>query len=116
MPRAKRKVLDKSKSSIKASASTKRNSRSTPRRQAESEAIMQHSAAPTAEANEPPLFFWKETEKEGGFLSPWYKSQFKNEGATYESVGHAIMAEKARIFGDKVLAPSPDIRSMRFLI
>ncbi|CAO2648161.1 Nn.00g090830.m01.CDS01 [Neocucurbitaria sp. VM-36] len=101
MPRAKRKVLDKSKSSIKSSAKTKRRSRSTSRGQAESEAVMQHSTEAAAGANEPPLFFWKETEKEGGFLSPWYKSQFRNEGATYESVGHAIMAEKARIFGDK---------------
>lgn len=53
---------------------------------------------------EKPLFFWRETEKEGGFLSPWYPlcSFTGDDGMEYESVGHYIMAEKARLFNDEV--------------
>jgi predicted NAD-dependent protein-ADP-ribosyltransferase YbiA (DUF1768 family) len=49
-----------------------------------------------------PLFFWRETESEGGFLSPWYLSSFSAYDHTYESIGHFIMASKARLFKDEV--------------
>ncbi|PVH75189.1 DUF1768-domain-containing protein [Cadophora sp. DSE1049] len=52
-------------------------------------------------SNGHPLFFWRETEAEGGFLSPWYPSQFSENGHTYESVGHFVMASKARLFNDE---------------
>lgn len=49
-----------------------------------------------------PVIFWKEAEREVGFLSPWYKCKFKESGVKYDSVGHLILAEKARLYGDKV--------------
>jgi predicted NAD-dependent protein-ADP-ribosyltransferase YbiA (DUF1768 family) len=49
------------------------------------------------------VFFWKETEREVGFLSPWYKCRFKESGVPYTSVGHFILAEKARLFKDNVV-------------
>lgn len=55
---------------------------------------------------EPPLFFYKETEPEGGFLSLWYKAPFKTGEITYQSAGHAILAAKARLFDDKVFIPT----------
>lgn len=117
MPRSKRKVVAKTKTLRKASINTESRSRGATRRQADIEGSMQNSTEAAAEATNPPFFFWKETEKEGGFLSPWYKSQFKHEGATYDSVGHAIMAEKARIFGDKVPAsPNHVLLDIMFLM
>ncbi|KAJ6195989.1 hypothetical protein J3E72DRAFT_245083 [Bipolaris maydis] len=55
---------------------------------------------PTEDGNRPVLF-WKETERDVGFLSPWYMCVFKESGVRYTSVGHFILAEKARLFGDK---------------
>lgn len=49
-----------------------------------------------------PVFFWKETEREFGFLCPWYKCVFKEGGVRSTSVGHPILAEKVRLFGDNV--------------
>ncbi|KAH8725696.1 hypothetical protein GQ44DRAFT_706950 [Phaeosphaeriaceae sp. PMI808] len=61
----------------------------------------------------PPLYFWKETEAKVGFLSPWYKTPLHFGDVIYDSVGHYIMAEKARIFHDrktrqKILASKSD--------
>ncbi|KAJ4300779.1 hypothetical protein N0V90_002867 [Kalmusia sp. IMI 367209] len=47
-----------------------------------------------------PLFFWKETEPESGFLSPWYKVSFNGDNRIFKSAGHMILAEKAKLFGD----------------
>ncbi|KAF2026062.1 DUF1768-domain-containing protein, partial [Setomelanomma holmii] len=49
-----------------------------------------------------PVFFCDpDTSDEGGFLSPWWRSQFVVKGVVYKKAGHYIMAEKARAFGDK---------------
>ncbi|KAF1843225.1 DUF1768-domain-containing protein [Cucurbitaria berberidis CBS 394.84] len=101
MPKAKRKVVAKPKPSTKPTTAAKGRSNAKAHDRVDIDASMRRSMSAATEANEPPFFFWKETEREGGFLSPWYKSQFRMEGSTYESVGHAIMAEKARVFGDK---------------
>ena len=49
-----------------------------------------------------PLFFYNETKSATGFLCPWYKAPFHEDGVEYQSVGHAIVAHKARIFKDEV--------------
>ncbi|KAH7396137.1 hypothetical protein BKA66DRAFT_409366 [Pyrenochaeta sp. MPI-SDFR-AT-0127] len=97
MPKTKRKVVSKSKRPIKDKASSLKLKATKKTKSNNSIRVNKEAVA----ANEPPLFFWKESETEGGFLSPWYKSRFRVDGVMYESVGHAIMAEKARIFGGK---------------
>ncbi|KAJ4352533.1 uncharacterized protein N0V89_007882 [Didymosphaeria variabile] len=54
-------------------------------------------------AAEGPVFFWKETEAETGFLSPWYKTRFKEGHQHYQSAGHMVLGEKAKLFGDTVI-------------
>ena len=39
--------------------------------------------------------------KSRGFLSPWYLTSFIVDGETYSSVEHFMMAQKAKLFGDK---------------
>ncbi|KAF2118644.1 hypothetical protein BDV96DRAFT_360550 [Lophiotrema nucula] len=120
MPKAKRKAVAKAK--ISTQPSTNRRTRSSVR--AESKVKIKEEAQESApqpsparvKANrrinvkaetstippkQPPLFFWKETEREGGFLSPWYRSTFQSNGRTYQSAGQCIIAAKARTFGDK---------------
>ncbi|KAL1612023.1 hypothetical protein SLS60_000246 [Paraconiothyrium brasiliense] len=55
---------------------------------------------PRTKSTNETTFFWKETDKVTGFLSPWYKSKFEKGGVAYQSVGQYIMAEKARLFKD----------------
>jgi predicted NAD-dependent protein-ADP-ribosyltransferase YbiA (DUF1768 family) len=97
MPKAKRKVIAKRKVVAKPKPPKKTSAKV--RSRSETKAKVKAKAA---EANKSPLFFWKETESEGGFLSPWYKSPFQIEGVTYESAGQCILAQKAQAFGDKV--------------
>lgn len=53
------------------------------------------------------LFFWGHTPKrsdevDASCLSQWYPAPFTEEGQTYASAEHYMMAEKARLFGDEV--------------
>jgi predicted NAD-dependent protein-ADP-ribosyltransferase YbiA (DUF1768 family) len=92
MPKAKSKAIPKAKSKAMPKAKPKAKSRA--RLKAESK------AAPKAQQK--PLFFWLETETEGGFLSPWYRAPFYDQGRTYLSVGQWVMAAKAQLFHDEV--------------
>ncbi|KAK3217617.1 hypothetical protein GRF29_1g3556628 [Pseudopithomyces chartarum] len=47
------------------------------------------------------LFFHDPADPISGFLSPWYKSILTIDSIKYQSAGHYIMAEKARLFKDK---------------
>ena len=52
------------------------------------------------------LFFWGHRAPRSGevgkhFLSQWWPSPFQVDGATYPSAEHFMMAEKARLFGDR---------------
>lgn len=51
------------------------------------------------------LFFWGHTPKKEGVvdascLSQWFPASFEVDGVTYRTAEHAMMAEKARLFGD----------------
>ena len=51
------------------------------------------------------LFFWGHTPKTPGrvdasCLSQWYPASFELDGVRYATAEHAMMAEKARLFGD----------------
>ncbi|KAL4911868.1 hypothetical protein BDW62DRAFT_195971 [Aspergillus aurantiobrunneus] len=57
---------------------------------------------PYKQQQEEPLFFWSETEGEGGFLAPWYISPFTEDGTrVFVSVGHWVTIQKAKLFGDE---------------
>lgn len=58
-------------------------------------------AKPSKFSDHKALFFWDESSKTSGFLAPWYEQPFKVDGTVYQSAGHYIMAEKARVFKDK---------------
>lgn len=56
------------------------------------------------------VFFWGHTPKVPGkidqsCLSNWFPSEFTVEGALYRTMEHYMMAEKARLFGDKDTLP-----------
>ncbi|KAF2761023.1 DUF1768-domain-containing protein [Pseudovirgaria hyperparasitica] len=50
-----------------------------------------------------PLYFWRETEPDGGYLSQWYMSMFVHKCDTYVSAEMWMMAGKARLFDDKAI-------------
>ncbi|KAK7189063.1 hypothetical protein DPSP01_010352 [Paraphaeosphaeria sporulosa] len=90
MPKAKRKTVARSKASTKSEAPTKSknptNSRAVP-----------HIKSPSQSDR----VYFHEPSEEHGFLSPWYTSHFTIKSEDYESAGQYILAEKARVFGDK---------------
>jgi hypothetical protein len=51
------------------------------------------------------VFFWQHQSPNNAVskscFSQWYASKFKVEGITYRTAEHFMMAEKARLFGDK---------------
>lgn len=97
MPKAKRKVVAKSKTPAK--------TRSSPRTKANN---MTAKAAADKKSESNTVFFCDaDTSSEGGFLSPWWRSQFQVKGVVYKKAGQYIMAEKARAFGDKVSPRRP---------
>ncbi|MCI8415887.1 MAG: NADAR family protein [Lachnospiraceae bacterium] len=54
------------------------------------------------------LFFWKPTPAEDGHicescLGQWWESRFQVDGVEYTCAEQFMMAEKARMFGDKVM-------------
>lgn len=102
MPKAKLKAVAKTKT--KTSARARARAKPDPKARSNSKTKAKDKAKnAAAEVSKTLFFFWKETECEGGFLSPWFRSPFEDYGNIYESVGHMIMAEKARLFDDKVL-------------
>ncbi|WP_224995120.1 NADAR family protein [Cesiribacter sp. SM1] len=55
------------------------------------------------------LFFWGHTPGHGQTVGPfifsqWYPSKFTVDGLEYQTAEHWMMAEKARLFGDKEIA------------
>lgn len=52
------------------------------------------------------VFFWGHQKPEVGVsktcFSQWYESRFEVDGISYLTAEHYMMAEKARLFGDKV--------------
>jgi predicted NAD-dependent protein-ADP-ribosyltransferase YbiA (DUF1768 family) len=49
-----------------------------------------------------PIFFWRETHPELGWLSQWYPVQFEHEGITYVTAEMWMMIQKAKLFNDEV--------------
>lgn len=51
------------------------------------------------------VFFWGNQNKNAGVskacLSQWYQSSFSDNGITYLTAEHFMMAEKAKLFGDQ---------------
>ena len=56
-------------------------------------------------STEGPVFFWREFEKDHGFMSQWYESPFEVDGITYQSPEMWMMIQKAKLFGDEVGYP-----------
>lgn len=99
MPKFKRKTV--------AATDTPAKARSSPRTKATSKVEIDQKIKVTASAarvtkSKPVFFCDPDTSDEGGFLSPWWRSRFEITGVVYKKAGHYIMAEKARVFGDKV--------------
>ncbi|WPG99369.1 Hypothetical protein R9X50_00218300 [Acrodontium crateriforme] len=55
-------------------------------------------------SNQAPVFFWRETEAQYGFLSQWYDSTFQVDGVEYRTAEMWMMVQKARLFGDEDIA------------
>ena len=92
MPKAQRKVVAKSKSPAK----TESKPRNPP-------AKAKAATVRTAKSKSKPVFFCEpDTSTEGDFLSPWWPSDFQVKDVVYVNAGQYILAEKARVFGDKV--------------
>jgi hypothetical protein len=89
MPKAQRKAVAKSKSPAKTESKP-------PNPPAKAKAA-------TAKSKSAPVFFCEpDTSSEGDFLSPWWQSDFQVKDIVYVKAGQYILAEKARVFGDKV--------------
>ncbi|KAF7562049.1 hypothetical protein G7046_g2114 [Stylonectria norvegica] len=59
------------------------------------------------ESSDGPLYFWRETHPETGWLSQWYYCPFKDDqdaSKTYKTAEHYMMHHKALLFGDSVIA------------
>ncbi|KAF2255434.1 DUF1768-domain-containing protein [Trematosphaeria pertusa] len=101
MPKAKPKAVAKPKSGGKADSEARTRPRRNAKEKAKDATSTGSDTRSAVATDETPLFFWKETEQEAGFLSPWFECPFEaDDGKMYESVGHKIMAEKARLFND----------------
>ncbi|EMD63893.1 hypothetical protein GGP41_005496 [Bipolaris sorokiniana] len=96
MPKAKSKSKKPATRAARPSARSEAGNRGRQQRSITNRSTVQE---PTEDGDRP-VFFWKETERDVGFLSPWYTCVFKESGVRYTSVGHSILAEKARLFGD----------------
>ncbi|KAI5462888.1 hypothetical protein BGZ63DRAFT_452389 [Mariannaea sp. PMI_226] len=54
-----------------------------------------------------PLYFWRETDSETGWLSQWYYCPFKDDKdpkKTYKTAEHYMMHHKALLFNDEAVA------------
>ncbi|KAM0555743.1 hypothetical protein ACHAPJ_006136 [Fusarium lateritium] len=54
-----------------------------------------------------PVYFWRETDPEIGYLSQWYYCPFrddKDENKTYKTAEHYMMHQKAILFKDEAIA------------
>lgn len=49
-----------------------------------------------------PIFFWRETHPQWGWLSQWYECEFEHEGTVYVTAEMWMMIQKAKLFGDEV--------------
>ena len=81
---------------------TKTINRSTTRPRGITKTKLKKSVQPraAAEPQHQTLFFWDPSDPISGFLSPWYNASFELDDVVYQSVGHYIMAAKARYFKD----------------
>lgn len=50
------------------------------------------------------LYFWGHQGSKKGCLSQWFESEFVINGVTYKTAEHWMMAQKAKLFGDTMLA------------
>jgi hypothetical protein len=99
MPKVKRNPVAATKTLAKSSSSPRTKAKS----KVEADQKVKVTASAARIAKSKPVFFCDpDDSEEGGFLSPWWESQFEVKGVVYNKAGHYIMAEKARAFGDKV--------------
>ncbi|KAI1776822.1 hypothetical protein F4818DRAFT_360249 [Hypoxylon cercidicola] len=63
--------------------------------------------APAADPSTEPVYFWRVSESETGFLSQWYRAPFRDRSdpsRTYPTAEHYMMYHKAVLFGDLAIA------------
>ncbi|KAF4453953.1 hypothetical protein F53441_3478 [Fusarium austroafricanum] len=64
--------------------------------------------AATSSASDPgPVYFWRESDPETGYLSQWYYCPFRDdedEKKTYKTAEHYMMHQKALLFNDQAIA------------
>ncbi|KAF1975571.1 DUF1768-domain-containing protein [Bimuria novae-zelandiae CBS 107.79] len=101
MARTKRNAASTSKSAKESRARTRTAASLKKKGKPKSRAKQQSRKAESASPEIKTLFFWDASDRVTGFLSPWYKAPFEDGEVTYQSVGHYIMAAKARLFNDK---------------
>ncbi|KAK7403154.1 hypothetical protein QQX98_011103 [Neonectria punicea] len=61
----------------------------------------------SASSSAEPLYFWRETDTETGWLSQWYDCPFKDDEdpkKTYKTAEHYMMHHKALLFNDPAVA------------
>ncbi|KAI1810580.1 DUF1768-domain-containing protein [Poronia punctata] len=62
-------------------------------------------ASSSSSSSSTPLFFWKPTEPETGYLSQWYVQPFRDSSnKTYPTAEHYMMHHKALLFRDEEIA------------
>lgn len=66
--------------------------------------VMAQESTVLSSSDDGPIFFWREFEEPYGFLSQWYECIFEHDGIKYQHAEMWMMTQKARLFGDKVLA------------
>ncbi|KAH6968851.1 hypothetical protein DER45DRAFT_31219 [Fusarium avenaceum] len=63
--------------------------------------------ASTPSSDPGPVYFWRETDPEVGYLSQWYYCPFRDdqdEKKTYKTAEHYLMHQKALVFNDQDIA------------
>ncbi|CAJ0540147.1 Ff.00g074050.m01.CDS01 [Fusarium sp. VM40] len=64
-------------------------------------------ASTTPSSDPGPVYFWRETDPEVGYLSQWYYCPFRDdqdEKKTYKTAEHYLMHQKALVFNDQDIA------------
>ncbi|KAM5354395.1 hypothetical protein ACJ41O_001044 [Fusarium nematophilum] len=65
------------------------------------------AAEPSASSSDP-VYFWRETDPETGYLSQWYQCPFRDDEEdpkkTYKTAEHYMMHHKALLFNDEKVA------------
>jgi predicted NAD-dependent protein-ADP-ribosyltransferase YbiA (DUF1768 family) len=99
MPKVKRKAV----AATKTPAKSKSSSRTKAKSKVEADQKIKVTASAARIAKSKTVFFCDpDDSEEGGFLSPWWESEFEVKDVVYTKAGQYILAEKARAFGDKV--------------